>query len=370
MINNLIPTIGLMSGTSMDGIDCSLVYTNGIDLEKTEYNSCTPYTKKTLLLLEEAVLDPLLFLKNKLKLIKLTKLITEEHSLVIKKLIHNSSIQPKLIGFHGQTIHHNPRNKTSIQIGDGKFLGKLFKTNIVFNFRENDLLHGGEGAPLAPIYHKHILIKLNLKLPSCVVNIGGISNISYWDGSLLHGFDTGPGNNLMDKFMKLRFGKPFDLNGNISSYGSVKHELVNEFCNSVYYKIKKPKSLDINQLITNDLWNKIYELNSYDAMATLCFITAKTIAKGTKCFFNPPKNILIFGGGQKNITLIKMIKSLTKISIFTGDDFNIDSNFVEAELIAFLSARRNFNLPITFPTTTGVEYPISGGILYKYSNLY
>jgi len=170
--------IGLMSGTSMDGIDTSLVYTNGKVLNRTQFTSISNYSDQTNILLNEAVINPIKFLRNKKKLKILNNLITTDHALAVKKIINKSSIIPFLIGFHGQTIYHDPSNQVSYQVGDGKLLSKLLGINVVYNFRSNDLMNKGQGAPIAPIYHKYLLEKLQMELPATIVNIGGICNLS------------------------------------------------------------------------------------------------------------------------------------------------------------------------------------------------
>ena len=169
----MIPIIGLMSGTSVDGIDASLVFTNGTKLDRTSFNSITPYREETQNFLKICYKNPKKFKEKKEQVARLTKLITNEHANVAKKLIKISGIKPELIGFHGQTIYHNPSNLVSIQLGDGKLLSKLLKTNVVFNFRSSDILNGGQGAPIAPIYHKYLIENLRIKLPAVIINIGG-----------------------------------------------------------------------------------------------------------------------------------------------------------------------------------------------------
>ena len=208
---NLFPVIGLMSGTSVDGIDASLIYTNGQKVIRTKHNSITAYSKKTKSLLQEILANPIKFTKDKKKLSQIEHKITIEHINVVERLIKSSNVKPYLIGFHGQTIFHDPKNQLSIQLGDSKMMAKKLKINIVFDFRKKDLENGGQGAPLAPIYHKSIIQELKVPIPGIIINIGGITNLSYWDGKKLIGFDVGPGNNLMDNFMKINLKKSYDM---------------------------------------------------------------------------------------------------------------------------------------------------------------
>ncbi len=252
----MIPIIGLMSGTSVDGIDASLVFTNGTKLDRTSFNSITPYREETQNFLKICNKNPKRFKEKKEQVARLTKLITNEHANVAKKLIKISGIKPELIGFHGQTIYHNPSNLVSIQLGDGKLLSKLLKTNVVFNFRSSDILNGGQGAPIAPIYHKYLIENLKIKLPAVIINIGGISNITYWDGENLLGFDTGPGNNLMDHYVQMILNKKFDKNGDLASLGTPNFAIVEEFLNQNYFNMVPPKSLDRTTFIKNNIYKK------------------------------------------------------------------------------------------------------------------
>ena len=163
----------------------------------------------------------------------LDELITKEHYLALKDL--NIVNKCDLIGFHGQTVYHNPKEKISIQLGDPKILSKKLNKNVVFDFRSNDLALGGQGAPLA-YYHKLIIEKLGLGIPSCILNIGGVANLTYWDGQNLIGFDTGPGNALMDDYSKIILNKSFDNNGYFASQGTPIKEEVTKFLQDDFFK--------------------------------------------------------------------------------------------------------------------------------------
>jgi len=271
-----------------------------------------------------------------------------------------------LIGYHGQTIYHNPQNKTSIQLGDPKKLANLLKRDVVFNFRSNDLAHGGQGAPLAPVYHQLIIEKLNFKLPSCVLNIGGVSNVTYWDGENLIGFDTGPGNALMDDYMKSKLNKNFDKDGKVASKGKPINTEIKSFLQHDFFKEPPPKSLDKLSFIIpyKELIKKKYSI--YDTMATLVDYTAESIAASFEMLPKPVDSILITGGGYRNLYLMDRLKDKLRIKIFNEKQLGINFDYIEAELIAFLSARSIYKLPFTFPKTTGVLKPTSGGDLYKY----
>ena len=202
-----------MSGTSMDGIDISLVQSNGLQLKRLNKNYFYKYnseTKKKLLNILKADLSFNLKRKE-----YLDNIITNEHYFALKDLDILDNCD--LIGFHGQTLFHDPKNKISIQLGNPKKLAQMLNKNVIFDFRSKDLSLGGQGAPIAPIYHKFIIETLDIELPCCFLNIGGVSNLTYWDGDTLLGFDTGPGNALMDDFMSSTLNKDYDKDGILAS---------------------------------------------------------------------------------------------------------------------------------------------------------
>ena len=351
-----------MTGTSMDGIDISLVRTNGIDLKRLNKNFYYKYSIKTKKNLDDILKRNINFnLKNKNIL---DEFITNEHYLALKDL----DIVEKcdLIGFHGQTIYHNPENRISIQLGNPKKLVKLLKKDVVFDYRSNDIASGGQGAPLAPIYHKFIIEDLKLELPCCIINIGGVSNLTYWDGNNLIGFDTGPGNALMDDFISKKFDQNFDKNGIIASKGVPIEMEIRNFLQHEFFKIDPPKSLDKKDFNFQyeQLIKKNYSIN--DVMATLAEFTIEAIINSFQFLPKKVESILITGGGYRNVHLMNRLKDQLKLRIYSEKQLGINFDYLEAELIAYLSARSIYRLPLTFPSTTGVLKPISGGKLFKH----
>ena len=354
--------IGLMTGTSMDGIDICLVKTNGIDLKRLNKNFYYEYSSES-----KKILDDILKKNVNINLKQKTFLdefITKEHYLALKDLdiLQNCD----LVGFHGQTIYHNPKKNISIQLGEPTRLAKLLNKEVIFNFRSNDILSGGQGAPLAPIYHKFIIEDLKLELPCCILNIGGISNLTYWDGNELIGFDTGPGNALMDDYMSKTFNESFDKDGKIAARGIPIEKEIKKMLQHEFFKTPPPKSLDRQEFKSqyNELVKKSYFAN--DVMATLAEFTIETIVTSIKLLPKRIKSILITGGGYRNVHLMNQLENKLRLKIFNEKQLDINFDFVEAELIAYLSARSIYKLPFTFPSTTGVSKPSSGGDLYKY----
>ena len=351
-----------MSGTSMDGIDISFVNTNGLNLKRLNQNCFYEYSIKTKEKLTSFLKEDFnLNLKRKKFL---DEFVTYEHYEALKDLDIVKACD--LIGFHGQTLYHDPNNKVSIQLGNPKKLSQMLNKNVVFDFRAKDLSLGGQGAPLAPIYHQFIMETLDIELPCCFLNIGGISNLTYWDGETLIGFDTGPGNALMDDFMSSALNKNYDKDGALASKGAPIREEVVKFLKFDFFKKLPPKSLDRQTFIYfyEELVKKNYSVN--DIMATLAELTVETIAISLELLPKKVQKIIISGGGYRNINLVNRLRDRLKIKIFNEKQLGINFDYIEAELIAYLSARSIYNLPITFPTTTGVSKPSSGGNLYKF----
>ncbi len=351
--------IGLMSGTSLDGINASFVSTNGYQLQRYNINHMTKYKKETYNLLQKTIKEKS-FEKN---LDELNYLVTIDHLGCLKKILKLISLNVDMIGFHGQTIFHSPKQK-SIQLGNPQLLADMTSIDVAFNFRNNDIINGGQGAPIAPIYHKLIVEQLMFDLPSCVVNIGGISNISFIDKNTLIGFDTGTGNCLLDKYMQEKLDLPYDNKGLLGLEGISNQEFINFVLKDNFFKKKYPKSLD---KLAFDKYYEILIKKNYshkDNMSTLSYITAESIIKGIETLPKLPKKVLIIGGGMHNRAIIKLLKQKYPEKIITGNEVNVNGEMIEAELMGFLAARSLYNLPITFPLTTGVKKGISGGKIY------
>lgn len=358
--------IGLMSGTSMDGIDGTILLTNGDSFERTNINNSVKYDHETKNIILQAQRNPLDFIKNTIKFNLLNKLVTLDHFKVIKNILIKSKYDIDLIGFHGQTIYHSFEDKKSIQIGNPQLLSDMTKIKVVSSFRKNDIEQGGHGAPLSPIYHKAMANKMNIKLPVCFLNIGGVANITYYDGNNnLIGFDTGPGNGLMDFFCQDKLNKEYDENGQIASTGKVYKHVLNKLMSNNYFKKTFPKSLDklffINYI--DELFSK--KISNENTLATLSAFTVLSIVSSFNLLPKKPHSIILLGGGQHNKNLVKHLKKSLSINIFLSDELDIPGQFVEAELFAYLAARTSNKLPITYPLTTGVMLPLIGGRIFK-----
>ena len=371
MQKNMI-SIGLMSGTSGDGVDASIIETNGVDhynLIKDKYFEYETSIYKDIHNLKEKIhkIEHLEIFKTELD--NLERKITIFHAKIIKEL---SVTEETIVGFHGQTIYHNSKEKISRQLGNGKLLNQLTKKDIVFNFRKNDILNEGEGAPLTPIFHHLLCLKNKIKLPVCFLNIGGISNITIIndkdDLNKLTSKDIGPGNCLIDNWVRKNSKKKFDLNGVLAACGN-RNEIIFEQAQELYMNRSNKKKLSFD---TNDFdISFVRGLNFEDGVTTLTDFTASIIGEELSLSLNKTKhgikNVLLCGGGRKNNYLIKKIKEYLPANLILEpiDNYKINGDFIESQAFAFLAVRSILKLPISFPNTTGCKKPCIGGEIIK-----
>ena len=354
-------SLGLMSGTSMDGVDLSIIQTDG----KTHYKSITnkyyEYSKeiyKNLVKLRGKITTSKDLKKQQKQIKSVEKEVTIFHAKAVNEILKKKNINIDFVGFHGQTIFHNVKEKISKQLGDGKLLSQLTKKNVIYNFRENDLNKGGEGAPLTPIFHKLLVKQNKIKVPVTILNIGGIANItSIKNNFAISSLDIGPGNCLIDKWIRLKSDKKYDKKGLIARSGTVDKFILNRSLDSFYNsKISKKKSYDINDF---DL-SFVKELTFKNGASTLTEFTADICSKKIT-----NKNIYVSGGGRRNTFLLESIKKKINCKIRLIDTIGIDGDFVESQAFAYLAVRSYLKLPISFPETTGCKEPSSGGVLFK-----
>ena len=362
-------SLGLMSGTSGDGVDASIINSNGIDqfeIIKNEYFEYDSDIYDNFHSLKEKIFTIKDLKKFSEDLLNLERKITFFHAKIIKK-IYLDNYNDALVGFHGQTIYHNAKERISKQLGDGQLLNQLTNRKIVFNFRKNDILNGGEGAPLTPIFHQLIATQKNIELPTCILNIGGISNLTIIKkpiGSMeIFSRDIGPGNCLIDSWVRKNSKKKFDYNGQYALSGK-KNEIIFEQAQELYSnRIEKEKiSLDTGDFDISFARGISLE----DGAATLTDFTASLISEGILSLLSKHqaiKNIILSGGGRKNEYLIKKIKENvpSNLSFELIDKYEINGDFVESQAFAFLAIRTYKKLPITFPNTTNCNQACVGG---------
>ena len=374
MKKKVFTAIGLMSGTSMDGVDLSLIKSDG----NNEFISILDNYCE----FEEKLRENLVSLRKKIhslddlnkhteELNDLEREITLFHSKIIDEIIKNYDGNIDLIGFHGQTIFHNPEKKISKQLGDGKLLSQLTKKIVINNFRDEDLKNGGQGAPLTPIFHKLISGIINQKysidFPINFINIGGITNMTQITKSNLYACDIGPGNCLIDEWIRKKSKKKFDENGSISSIGKINNLILNQAIDN--FSIKSyDQSLDVNDF---DI-SFVRGLELEDGSATLNNFSAYLISKGIEYVIKKTKNAegtyLVCGGGRKNKKLIENIDKYLKdkkIQLKNIDAYGFNGDFIESQAFGYLAIRSYLQLPISFPETTRCKNPTTGGALNK-----
>ena len=366
-------SLGLMSGTSGDGVDASIIQSNGetkYKVIKDKYYEYDGAIYRNIHKLKDKIntLNDLKGLARELK--DLERKITLFHAKIAEELKKDSQID--IVGFHGQTIYHNSQERVSNQLGDGKLLSQLIKKNIIFNFRQNDIENGGEGAPLTPIFHQLIATKHKIDLPTCILNIGGISNITIIEEPTgnygLTSRDIGPGNCLVDSWIRKNSKHKFDKNGNLASLGK-KNDIIFEQAQELFANRPNKNTLSFD---TNDFDVSFARgLSLEDGAATLTDFTASIIGSALFSLLasisNKPWKVIVCGGGRKNNFLIEKIKqnTLKNIIIQPIDDYGVDGDFVESQAFAFLAIRSLLKLPISFPKTTGCRRPCTGGELIK-----
>ena len=373
-MEKIYTSLGLMSGTSMDGIDASIIKSNGEDKYEVILDQYFKY--------DEEIYKKLVNIKNKINSIKdlevnsaaladIERKITLFHAYVCKKIISENSNNIDLIGFHGQTILHNADKKISKQLGDAHLLSALLKKKVIYNFRKNDMLNGGQGAPLAPIFHQILVNQNQISLPVCILNIGGIANItivSSKDFIDLKSYDIGPGNCLLDEWIRKNSKERFDKNGELAKAGKTDENILNQAIDN-FDSIKDSNNLSFD--VKDFDLNFVSGLSLEDGISTLTDFTASIIYQSINNSINlnteTELNILVCGGGRKNLSLLKSIKSKlpSNMNLFLIDDYKVNGDFVESQAFAYLAIRSYLGKNISFPKTTNVKNSCSGGILIK-----
>jgi anhydro-N-acetylmuramic acid kinase len=373
-MKKIYTSLGLMSGTSMDGVDASIIKSNGDDKYEVVLDQYFKY--------DEEIYKELVDIRNKIKSSKdlsansvslkdIERKITLFHASVCTKIIRNYTSNIDLIGFHGQTIFHNANEKTSKQLGDANLLSELLKKKVVYNFRKNDMINGGQGAPLAPIYHQLLVNQNKIQRPACILNIGGIANItiiSSKDFNDIKSHDIGPGNCLLDEWTRINSEEKFDKDGELAKVGKTDEIILNHAIDSFEYTMNsKNLSFDVKDFDVSF----VRGLSIEDGLSTLTDFTVsiicQSIIKSISLDKNIELNILVCGGGRKNLSLLNGIKKKlpSNMKLFIIDEYKINGDFVESQAFAYLAIRSYLSLPISFPSTTGCKEPTIGGVIVK-----
>lgn len=344
--SNFLTAIGLMSGTSMDGIDVALIKSNGHRIIRTNQNFYLPYPDN----IQDSIRDIITETDVSLSKIKETEnILTQYHVDAVLQFLDKFQIYEKdinVLGFHGQTIYHNPSKSITWQLGNPQLLASKTGINVIADFRTNNVMHGGEGAPLVPIYHKALTQSFS-EDNTAFLNIGGVSNLTYIDNQndVVFGFDTGPGNAFIDDYIYKATGQKYDRDGVLSCKGQVNENAVQDFLKHPYFSKSLPKSLDRNEFTLPS----IESLSLEDALATLSTITAACVkANIVNTNLNDIKTIVVCGGGRKNQRIVNELKNYLEpqINIMIAEDFGLDGDFIEAEAFGYLAIRSLMNLPI------------------------
>ena len=361
--------IGLMTGTALDGfVDAALIKTDGVEIYELGEFILHPYTNEDREILAEAVQIALKwnFVGDKQNIFETAqKIVTKIYADAVFALLEKANMKPEdiaYIGGHGLTLVHRPPmdgNKgQTLQILDGDELAKITKIKTVYDFRTNDIENGGQGAPLAPIYHAALLRYANLKPPCAILNLGGVANITYWGGNEdVIAFDCGPANGPLNELIENNNLGTYDKDGLIASKGRVFEETIANLISNPWFKASYPKSLDRYDFDAK----MVSHLNVEDGAATLCAFVGECVDKALGILPKRPKTLVLAGGGRKNPVLINAIESRAQIVTIDADEIGLRGDAVEAECFGYLAIRSVQNLPISYPNTTGVKQPLSGG---------
>jgi anhydro-N-acetylmuramic acid kinase len=357
--------IGLMSGTSLDGVDVALIETDGERVARFGPARTFPYAEADRAIFRAAFRDALQLTDRTARpgiLAEADALVTVRHAETVEDFLEVEGIRSSdidLVGFHGQTVLHDPQRALTVQIGDGNALAERLRTPVAWDFRARDMEAGGQGAPLAPIFHHALAAAAGVKKPVVFLNLGGVANVTYiGEGGELIAFDTGPGNALLDDWTRERTGAAFDRDGMLAASGRYSPLLLAAYLEMPYFDLAPPKSLDRNQFPVSGLAN----LSDAEGAATLLQLSARSVACAVEHFPERPRCWYASGGGRHNIELMRAIAAaLGDMPLEPLETLGFDGDATEAQAFAFLAVRTLDGLPLSFPLTTGVPAPMPGG---------
>lgn len=352
--------IGLMSGTSLDGIDAAIIETDGDGVSAFGKSISIPYPDEFRETLRQLIgTHP----KNFSNIQSIVDEITGLHAVAVKELLKSAKLTPEqvdVVGFHGQTLFHDPANAITCQIGNGEMLARETGIRVVNDFRSNDVANGGEGAPLAPAFH--VALARTLDRPVAFLNIGGVANLTWIspDGGAI-AFDTGPGNALMDDWVYQHTGALMDGNGTLARSGQVDHAALKRLLDNSYFDRPYPKSLDRDQFDVSHL----KELSLEDGAATLSAFTVSAVARAAELLPAKPLKWLVCGGGRHNQSTMAGLRQILDAAVEPVEAEGFDGDALEAQAFAYLAVRALKGLPLSYPQTTGVNLPTTGGVQFE-----
>ncbi|RVI80104.1 anhydro-N-acetylmuramic acid kinase [Sinorhizobium meliloti] len=372
-MGRVLTAIGLMSGTSMDGIDIAVVRTDGDSIVDRGPSAGYAYDPRFRERLKQGLEDARSILKREERpgtLADLERDLTLRHALAVRMFLQENNILPdnvNVIGFHGQTVLHRPDQALTVQLGDGELLARETGIDVVYDMRANDMTHGGQGAPLIPAYHAALARGLSkvgeIATPVVFVNIGGISNLTYIGaGEEIVAYDSGPGNTLIDQWVEAHAGIPYDRGGMIASEGGVLRELADRYLSHPFFSAEKRRSLDRNDFAPPAAGDASLE----DGARTLAHVTAAGIVRSARHLPANPATYIVCGGGRLNSVIMSDLHALAEAEgarVLAAEALDLNGDSMEAEAWAYLAVRSRYCLPLTYPGTTGVSCPVSGGRL-------
>ena len=366
----MLTAIGLMSGTSLDGVDVALIETDGRRVKAFGPSGYRPYTDKERGLLLQALTEAVNLPQRDARpgiLREAERAVTLAHAEAVASFTAQHRIlreEIDIVGFHGQTVLHRPAQKMTVQIGDAAALAKAIHIPVMHDFRAADVAAGGQGAPFVPVYHRALAQSLEREGPMAVLNIGGVSNITYIDGAdTLIACDTGPGNALLDDFMRRGVtGQAFDNEGRLAAQGNANEAWIARALTHPFFALPPPKSLDRNDFASLVL----PDMSPADGAATLTGFTAAAIARIVPHLPKAPQSWIVAGGGARNLTMLRMLRErLAPATVEAADALGWSTDAIEAQAFGFLAARGLKGLPLSYPATTGVPIPMTGGIIAR-----
>lgn len=358
--HKIYTAIGLMSGTSLDGIDAALIRTDGRGMVQPLSFLTQSY--------DAPVRDALraclgLSLDTDGRIAEAEALMTDAHARIIHDLLSLTQMnadQVDMIGFHGQTIFHDPANRFTWQIGDGARLAQKTGITVINDFRSADVAAGGQGAPLIPVYHA--ALSTGLARPVAILNIGGVANVTFIDDNNdVLAFDVGPGNALVNDWIRRHTGAEYDHDGEYALAGQVDHAVLSGLVQSPFFAVRPPKSLD------RDAWTAdvVQGLSLQDGAATLSAFTVRGVALALDYLSQKPAAWYVTGGGRLNPAMMDGLRQALGVPVETVDTLGWDGDALEAQGFAYLAVRSHLGLPLSFPTTTGVGEPMCGGKTWR-----
>jgi anhydro-N-acetylmuramic acid kinase len=363
-----IKAIGLMSGTSLDGVDVALIETDGERVTALGPTGYRAYTEEDRALLRRALEEGAALEDRQARpgvLSEADRFVTKIHADTVNSFLADERIDHSaisVVGFHGQTVLHKPESRLTIQIGDGAALARAIRIPVACDFRQADISAGGQGAPIVPVFHQAMARDLAHPHPIAVLNIGGVANVTYVDGGDPVACDTGPGNALIDDFMRARTGAPYDNFGDVAATGRPDQKFIDRVLEHPFFDLKPPKSLDRNAFAFANIGLPSFSVP--DGAATLSLLTVQAVARIVPHLPAAPKAWIVAGGGARNRTLMRMLaERLAPATVETADAAGWSADALEAQAFAFLAVRCLKGKPLTFPATTGVPRPMTGGVV-------